>query len=151
MNQKQKGQVLRLRQHARLLQKNLLRGKGTYQKKFTKKRHLQPRMLLVLLKIGKHFYQIKNAKWSKISIDIDFEEFFTSDVKRDKHIVQMFSAIGYKLDNFFNLRDQYDGSQLKTNRKSELKLKLSKVDESLRQVKCDAASVCNISKDIANL
>ena len=63
----------------------------------------------------------------------------------------MFSAIGYKLDNFFNLRDQYDGSQLKTNRKSELKLKLNKVDESLRQVKCDAASVCNISKDIANL
>ena len=86
-----------------------------------------------------------------VSIDIDFEELFTSDVKRDKHIVQVFSAIGYKLNNFFNLRDQYDGSQLRTNRKSELKLKLNKVDESSRQGKCLAASVCNISKEIANL
>ena len=68
-------------------------------------------------------------------LKVSFEQLFIDDVRNDQNIVGFLKIFLYKWEVFKILRDQYEGSQTRDNRKFGLKRKLGEVDEAIIKIK----------------
>ena len=86
-----------------------------------------------------------------IEIEVLYEQLFTSDVKNDQQLMQLFTTFIYKWDVFKNLREQYYGAQQRNSRKSGIKLKIDSIEEAVDKLKQVMIEICNISVQIEGL
>ena len=84
-------------------------------------------------------------------IKVSFEQLFTDDVRNDQNIMGFFKISLHKWKFFKALRDQYEGSQTRDNRKSGLKRKLGEIDEAIIKVKKLFSDISDISNQIRGL
>ena len=84
-------------------------------------------------------------------LKVSFEQLFTDDVRNDQNIMGFFKISLHKWKFFKALRDQYEGSQTRDNRKSGLKRKLGEIDEAIIKIKKLFSEICDISNQIRGL
>ena len=83
-----------------------------------------------------------------LEIEVSYEQLFTSDVKNDQKLMQLFTTFIYKWDVFKKLREQYYGTQQRNSRKSGIKLKIDNIEEAVDKLKQVMIEICNISIQI---
>ena len=84
-------------------------------------------------------------------LKVSFEQLFTDDVRNDQNIMGFFKISLYKWEVFKVLRDKYEGSQTRDNRKSGLKRKLGELDEAIIKIKKLFSEICDTSNQIRGL
>ena len=70
-----------------------------------------------------------------MEIEVSYEQLFTSDVKNDQQLMQLFMTFIYKWDVFKNLQEQYHGAPQRNSRKSSIKLKIDNIEEAVDKLK----------------
>ena len=74
-------------------------------------------------------------------LKVSVEQLFTDHVRNDQNKWEVFKV----------LRHQYEGSQTRDNRKSNLKRKLGEIDEAMIKIKKLFSEICDISNQIRGL
>ena len=92
----------------------------------------------VAIENGERFLNEKENDMLKkfiTELKVSFEQLFTDDVRNDQNIMGFFKISLHKWKFFKALRDQYEGSQTRDNRKSGLKRKLGEIDDAVIKIK----------------
>ena len=79
--------------------------------------------------------EIQMLKTFFMEIEVSYEQLFTSDVKNDQQLMQLFMTFIYKWDIFKNLQEQYHGAPQRNSRKSSIKLKIDNIEEAVDKLK----------------
>ena len=95
--------------------------------------------------------EIKILKNVFMEIEVSYEQLFTSDVKNDQQLMQIFTTFIHKWDVFKNLREEYHGAQQRNSRKSGIKLKINNIEEAVDKLKQVMIEICNIPVQIEGL